>query len=57
MKITIIGLGIIGGSYAKGLSMKGYEVYGVDKDENTIKYAICKDVEVVNILNDKFARR
>lgn len=40
MKITIVGLGIIGGSYAKGLSMKGYEVYGVDKDEETIKYAI-----------------
>lgn len=40
MKITIVGLGIIGGSYAKGLSMKGYEVYGVDKDLDTIKYAI-----------------
>lgn len=40
MKITIIGLGIIGGSYAKGLSQKGHEVYGVDKDLNTIEYAI-----------------
>lgn len=40
MKITIVGLGIIGGSYAKGLSMKGYEVYGVDKDIDTIKYAM-----------------
>ena len=40
MKITIIGLGIIGGSYAKGLSMKGYEVYGVDRDVETIKYAV-----------------
>ena len=40
MKITIVGLGIIGGSYAKGLSMKGYEVYGVDKDLDTIKYAM-----------------
>jgi len=39
MKITIVGLGIIGGSYAKGLSMKGYQVYGVDKDVETIKYA------------------
>ena len=40
MKITIVGLGIIGGSYAKGLSMKGYEVYGVDRDVETIKYAV-----------------
>ena len=40
MKITIVGLGIIGGSYAKGLSMKGYEVYGVDRDLETIKYAV-----------------
>lgn len=40
MKITIIGLGIIGGSYAKGLTMKGYEVYGVDRDLETIKYAL-----------------
>ena len=40
MKITIVGLGIIGGSYAKGLSMKGYEVYGVDKDLDTITYAM-----------------
>lgn len=40
MKITIIGLGIIGGSYAKGLTMKGHEVYGVDKDVDTINFAL-----------------
>ena len=40
MKITIVGLGIIGGSYAKGLSLKGHEIYGVDKDVDTIKYAL-----------------
>ena len=39
-KITIIGLGIIGGSYAKGLSQKGYTVYGVDKSQEVIEYAI-----------------
>lgn len=40
MKITIIGLGIIGGSYAKGLSMKGHEIYGVDIDIDTINFAL-----------------
>ena len=39
MNVTIIGLGIIGGSYAKGLSKAGYKVYGVDKDLKTIEYA------------------
>ena len=39
MNVAIIGLGIIGGSYAKGLSKAGYNVYGVDKDLKTIEYA------------------
>ena len=39
MKAAIIGLGLIGGSYAKGLSKKGYEVYGVDRNKETIEYA------------------
>ena len=40
MNVVIVGLGLIGGSYAKGLLKKGYKVYGVDKDINTIEYAI-----------------
>ena len=40
MNVVIVGLGIIGGSYAKGLLKKGYNVYGVDKDLSTIEYAI-----------------
>ena len=39
MIITIIGLGLIGASYAMGLSKKGYTVYGVDKNPETIEYA------------------
>ena len=39
MNITIVGLGLIGASYAKGLNKK-HKVYGVDIDEETIKYAI-----------------
>lgn len=40
MKVLIVGLGLIGGSYAKGLSQKGYEVYGVDKNIETIEFAM-----------------
>ena len=42
MIITIIGLGIIGGSYAKGLTKAGHIVYGIDKDLETIEYAKSK---------------
>ena len=40
MKILIVGLGLMGGSYAMGLSKKGHEVYGVDTNLESIKYAI-----------------
>lgn len=36
----IVGLGLIGGSYAKGLKLKGYKVYGLDLSEESINYAI-----------------
>ncbi len=38
--ILIVGLGIIGGSFAKGFSKNGYSVMGIDKDPETIKYAL-----------------
>lgn len=39
-KFLIVGLGLIGGSYAIALKEKGYFVGGIDKDSNTIKYAL-----------------
>ncbi len=39
MKICIVGLGLIGGSYAMGLALKEHEVYGIDKDMKAIAYA------------------
>ena len=38
-KITVIGLGVIGGSYATALKKLGYTVYGADCDEDTVKKA------------------
>lgn len=43
MKILIVGLGLIGASYAKGLIKKGHTVYGVDNDAETIHYALEND--------------
>lgn len=39
-KILIIGLGLIGGSYAKALTKQGYSVYAIDKSDESIAYAI-----------------
>ncbi|MBR4173514.1 MAG: prephenate dehydrogenase [Clostridia bacterium] len=38
-KILIVGLGLIGGSYAKALTEKGYFVGGLDTDSSAICYA------------------
>ncbi len=39
MVITIVGLGVVGGSFVKALKGMGHEVYGIDTDENTLKIA------------------
>ena len=38
-RILIVGLGLIGGSYAKGLTKKGYKVYGYNRNIDAINYA------------------
>lgn len=40
MNILIVGLGLIGGSYAMGLKKKGHIIYGVDISTETLDYAI-----------------
>lgn len=42
MKILIVGLGLIGGSYAQALSEIGYEVGAIDKSKEAIDYALEK---------------
>ena len=37
--ILIVGLGLIGGSYAKGLKKHGYTVYAISRGQGTIDYA------------------
>ncbi len=45
LKIAIVGLGVIGGSFALALKESGYEeVYGVDSDQDTLDKALSMDV-------------
>ena len=39
-QILIVGLGLIGGSYAKALTKKGYRVSAITRSESTIAYAL-----------------
>jgi prephenate dehydrogenase len=41
-KILIVGLGLIGGSYAKALTAKGYKVTAITKEESDIAYAVAE---------------
>lgn len=38
--ILIVGLGLLGGSYAKALKKKGYKVSAITKDQSSVDYAI-----------------
>ncbi len=39
-RFLLVGLGLLGGSYAKGLTEKGYYVEAITKSEKTIEYAL-----------------
>ncbi|MBR5459818.1 MAG: prephenate dehydrogenase [Clostridia bacterium] len=40
LKILIVGLGLLGGSYAKKLTAEGYHVKAITRDPKTIEYAL-----------------
>lgn len=50
-KILIVGLGLIGGSYASALSNKGYYVGAVTKDACSIEYALKHNIIKEGITN------
>ncbi len=51
-KVLIVGLGLIGGSYAKGLTKNGYEVYAYNRTKEAIDYA--KENKIIIDGTDKF---
>jgi prephenate dehydrogenase len=42
--ILIVGLGLMGGSYAKALKKIGYQVYAIDTDLKTVDYALSQSI-------------
>ena len=40
INILIVGLGLLGGSYAKGLKRLGFEVNAITKDKSSVEYAV-----------------
>lgn len=43
-KFLIVGLGLLGGSYARGLTEKGYYVEAITKDEKDIEFALRHEI-------------
>ncbi len=43
-RILLVGLGLLGGSYAKALTRKGYTVKAITKSQKTVEYAIEHDL-------------
>lgn len=58
-KILIVGLGLMGGSYASALSQKGYYVGAVTKDESSIKYALNHNIikEGTTVITKEFIEK
>ncbi len=48
-KVLIVGLGLIGGSYAKGFTKNNIKVYAIDRDKKTIDYAIENNIIIDGI--------
>ena len=44
LKILIVGLGLIGGSYATALKKKGFYVSAITKNQEDIDYAVNKGI-------------
>ena len=58
-KILIVGLGLIGGSYASALSNKGYYVGAVTKEASSIEYALKHNIikEGITIPSKEFIEK
>lgn len=38
--ILVVGLGLLGGSYARALTAKGYRIFAIEKNEKSVEYAL-----------------
>ena len=54
--IGLIGLGAMGGSYAKHLLSSGYEVFGVDPDKSNSSLFVSSGGIIVSDINDLMSK-
>lgn len=58
MKILIVGLGLIGGSYARSLTKKGFFVSAITKDAQSVNYALSEKIvaQAYDYVNEEAVR-
>ena len=53
LNYLIVGLGLMGGSVSKALSLKGYKVYGYDINQDSINFAYENKLILNNTSNEE----
>lgn len=53
MNIGIVGMGLIGGTYAKSLRKYPYKIYGIDINEETLEYALNNNIVDITTTDPK----
>lgn len=51
MNIGIVGIGLIGGSYAKALKKYPYKIYGIDKNQESLDFALKNNIIDIGTIN------
>lgn len=56
VKILIVGLGLLGGSYARALKKKGYTVLAIEKKEESLRFALDNGIidEGASVVKEEF---
>ena len=48
MNILIVGLGLLGGSYAEGLKKQGFKVSAITKEQSSVDFALEKGIKTAS---------
>ena len=56
MTVGIVGLGLIGGSFAKAYAAEGHTVYGADRDRSVLEFAVMSGVVAGELQEDTISQ-
>ena len=56
MTVGIVGLGLIGGSFAKAYAAEGHTVYGADRDRSVLEFAVMSGVVAGELQKDTISQ-